>query len=899
MLRRHVSSGLALPEPGTPKVAITHQGSGQRFALEASFDATGVATSQWQIPKEAKLGNYLVTIDDEPSASFRVEEFRLPSMKASVTGPAHPQVAARSVDLDLHVAYLAGGGASGLPVKVRTFVEPRPLHLPDYPDYPDYQFGGDPVTPGVTTGEGGVADYDFEAQSERETTRTRTTPLALDGAGAARVTIGELPALGGPSRLVAELEYADANGEVLTTTGYVALRPAALSVGIRREGWVGTASRLRFRVLVLDLDGKPAAGRPVSAALYQSSEYSYRRRLVGGFYSYETTRETRRLDPACNGTSDAQGLVLCDVAPGVSGQIIVRAETQDGQGRTAGATTSMWVYDQDEWWFGGTAGDRMDLLPEKKEYDTGDTARLQVRMPFRAATALVTVEREGVLESFVTRLSGRAPIVEVPLRASFSPNVYVSVLAVRGRVASVSERGEAVPRERAVTALVDLTKPAYRLGVAQLRVGWKPHRLDVRVEPAGSTFRVRERVAVKVHVSAADGSALAPGSEVAVAAVDEALLELAPNPSWDLLEAMMGQRGLEVWTSTAQTQVVGKRHYGRKAIPHGGGGGRELDRARELFDSLLFWQPHVRLDARGDASVLIALNDSLSAFRIVAVGRSGIERFGTGEASINTTQDLVLVSGLPPLVREGDDYLATVTVRNTTRQAFTAQVLARVEGLAAALPAQQAAVPAGEARDLAWRVTVPFGLSALRWDVTATAGAARDHLKLTQSVIPAVPVRTYQATIAQLSRPLTYEAQLPQGAIPGRGALEVALQGRLADNLEGVTEYMSFYPYSCLEQRISRAVALHDRQAWDTIMRGLPAYMDADGLLKYFPSEWIPGDDSLTAYVLEISAESGWPIEDQDRSRLLDALARFVAGKIRRDSALPTADLAVRKLQAL
>ena len=38
---------------------------------------------------------------------------------------------------------------------------------------------------------------------------------------------------------------------------------------------------------------------------------------------------------------------------------------------------------------------------------------------------------------------------------------------------------------------------------------------------------------------------------------------------------MMGERGLEVFTSTAQMQVVGKRHYGRKAVPHGGGGGRE------------------------------------------------------------------------------------------------------------------------------------------------------------------------------------------------------------------------------------------------------------------------------------------------------------------------------------
>ena len=52
----------------------------------------------------------------------------------------------------------------------------------------------------------------------------------------------------------------------------------------------------------------------------------------------------------------------------------------------AGATTSIWVAGKDDWWFGGTAGDRMDVLPEKTEYEAGEIARFQVRMPFRTAT---------------------------------------------------------------------------------------------------------------------------------------------------------------------------------------------------------------------------------------------------------------------------------------------------------------------------------------------------------------------------------------------------------------------------------------------------------------------------------------------------------------------------------
>ena len=103
---------------------------------------------------------------------------------------------------------------------------------------------------------------------------------------------------------------------------------------------------------------------------------------------------------------------------------------------------------------------------------------------------------------------------------------------------------------------------------------------------------------MRIAARTASGQAPPAGSEVALAAVDEGLLELAGNPSWNLLEAMMRRRSYAVETATAQMQVVGKRHYGLKALPQGGGGGRQP--TRELFDTLLLWQARVPLDADGD-----------------------------------------------------------------------------------------------------------------------------------------------------------------------------------------------------------------------------------------------------------------------------------------------------------
>lgn len=905
-LRRHSTAGLVV-EPGLPasrKVVVAHEGSDQQYVTEARFDAGGVAEQQWSIPAGAKTGTYAVSIADgrgqlKQGGSFKVEDFRLPTMRASVSGPARPQVRPVSLPIDLHVGYLSGGGAGGLPVTLRTYVEPLAI---GFRGYEDYTFGGSPVQEGVEVpGRFGEDEADADESEQGAATRpkVRVMPLTLDASGARRVELTELPQVESSSVLTAELEYPDASGEWLTTTSYLRLHPAAVHVGIRPDGWVGSTSQLRFRVVVLDLDGKPAPRHDVKVSLFQSSYHSYRKRLIGGFYAYESTRETRRLDATCAGRTDAKGLLSCEVAPGVSGQVLLRAETRDAAGRLAGATTSTWVAGADDWWFGGTSSDRMDLLPEKQEYDVGESARFQVRMPYRKATALVTVEREGVLRSFVTTLSGRESLVQVPLEAGDAPNVFVSVLAVRGRVPR-PDGGKAIDRASAVTATVDLNKPSFRLGNAAIRVGWKPHRLDVSVATDRKVYRVREQAQVRVAVQRADGKPLPAGSEVALAAVDEALLQLSPNPSWALLDAMMQGRGLEVWTSTAQMQVVGKRHFGRKAVPHGGGGGN--DQARRSFGTLLAWQGRVQLEADGRATVTVPLNDSLTSFRIVAVAHSGAQLFGTGQATITTTQDLMLLSGLPALVREGDRFLATFTARNTTSQSQRAVLEATLSPASREpLARQLVELAPGEARDLAWTVVVPAGAERLAWDVRLLdgAGAVGDRLQVSQSVVPAVPVRTYQATVTQLDGQWATPVERPAGALPGRGGIEVSMRAKLADNLDGVRDYMAGYPYQCLEQRLSRAIALGSRDEWDAWMAKLPAYTDGAGLLRYFPTEALPGEDSLTAYVLSVAAAAGWAIPDAQRDRLAEGLADFVRGRIRRDSALPTADLAVRKLAAI
>jgi uncharacterized protein YfaS (alpha-2-macroglobulin family) len=208
--------------------------------------------------------------------------------------------------------------------------------------------------------------------------------------------------------------------------------------------------------------------------------------------------------------------LLCETRVGEPGEVELVVTAKDSAGNRIQAASSVYVTKQGELWFGGENHDRIDLLPEKKSYQPGETAKFQVRMPFRFATALVAVEREGIIETEVVKLNGQDPTIQLKIKDGWGPNVYVSVLALRGRLREVPwysffTWGFKAPREWwtsfwyegreyvAPTALVDLSKPAFRLGVAEIRVGTKAHQLDVSVKADKESYAVRSQAKVTIR----------------------------------------------------------------------------------------------------------------------------------------------------------------------------------------------------------------------------------------------------------------------------------------------------------------------------------------------------------------------------------------------------------------
>lgn len=912
LARWETAEGFAIPpREALPAVAtIEHTGSGTTIELPLDWQPDGSATSTWAIPPSAKLGTYEVYLEpgpdqtaapeaqeagDDPehlhvyrplraslsgrSGSFRVEEFRVPLMSAVVKTPAEAQVGVTEVPVNIALRYLAGGAAGRTTVVLRSELAPTTIEAPAA--FRPLLFGNGPVAVGIER------HPTYRHSPDPSPHLLERIEVSLDDEGTAEAQVTNLPQIDRPQRLTAEVEYRDPNGETQTSSASTTLWPAEHAVGIRVEDWVGSTGRLVIEAAVIDPAGQPVAGADVEVRAYSRRNYTSRKRVVGGFYAYESVQETTFTNTVCTGQTDEQGKLVCRRRPPADGELVLEARTLDEDGRTSTAHQSVWVFGEDDAWFRPSDTDRMEIIPERVRYEPGETARLQIRAPFPRSTALVTVEREGVLHSWVTQLEGTNPVLDVPVSGKMAPNVYVSVLAIRGRVSE--------PRP---TATIDLGKPSFRLGLTELEVGWQAHALDVTVSTDKSVYRVRETAEVDVEVRDVDGNPPPPDSEITIAAVDDGLLALVPNPSWNLLRAMMGDRPESVQTSTAQMQVVGKRHFGRKAVPAGGGGGRKP--TRELFDTLLLWDARVPLDPDGRARVSIPLNDSLTSFRVVAIATGGSGLFGSGRTTIRTTQDLMIFSGLPPVIRAGDEVWSEFTVRNTTDRTIDVQLTAHADGLREGFPPQDFRLSSGEARSRGWSSRIPGRVQELDWEVAARdiRGEATDRLHVTQKVRPAVPVRTRQASFEQWSRPgpLRQPISAPHGALPGEGGVEVTLAASLADGLAGVRAWMQEYPYGCLEQKVSQAIALDDDARWSSILQTLPSHLDRTGLLKFFPG-MDDGSPVLTAYVLEVAELASRPLPRELRDRMETALVRFVQGKTRHSTSGPA--LGLRKLAVL
>src|SRR3546814_20485102 len=128
------------------------------------------------------------------------------------------------------------------------------------------------------------------------------------------------------------MDYADANGETLTSSRRITLYPSAVRLGLKTDGWLMRDEDLRLQFVALDLDGKPVRGQRVQVALYNREIITARRRLIGCFYASDNQMRSPQLAAHCSPSTDSLGRAGCALAPSDSREATPGAHPTDPAG---------------------------------------------------------------------------------------------------------------------------------------------------------------------------------------------------------------------------------------------------------------------------------------------------------------------------------------------------------------------------------------------------------------------------------------------------------------------------------------------------------------------------------------------------------------------------------------
>src|SRR3546814_13872343 len=102
IVRMPVATGFAMTPAFKGTLRLSHRGSDTQFELPLTIDANGTGETDWSVPKGAPMGDYDLTVDTGDKTiwtgqSFRVDEYRLPTMRATIAGPRQaPEIGSAS-----------------------------------------------------------------------------------------------------------------------------------------------------------------------------------------------------------------------------------------------------------------------------------------------------------------------------------------------------------------------------------------------------------------------------------------------------------------------------------------------------------------------------------------------------------------------------------------------------------------------------------------------------------------------------------------------------------------------------------------------------------------------------------------------------------------------------------
>ncbi|HSM92486.1 MAG TPA: MG2 domain-containing protein [Anaeromyxobacteraceae bacterium] len=873
-LRQKKGGQLLAPGPATDYLLRLDLPDGRTVGLPLAFTKLGGFTADWtdKDPPTGELKAVLVKRQGGEvlgERAFRVEAYRIPTFEVQLSGAAVAPLDA-PIPVKAVARYYAGGAASGQ--KIRWNVTQRPtLHVPKGREGFLFASSAQFARPGAARPPSAVRR---DAVLDVQGADTMKVNPALDVDGSPRVYRFEATVTGPDEQ------------EVSAAHEVRALPPFVL--GMKLERYQEKAREVVPRVVAVGPDDKAVKGQEVAVRLYRRVWHSQLREsaFATGEAKYVTEQEDVKVgEKVIRTEADA---VAVPFAIKDAGVYVVELTGRDKLGRVQTLSADLYAGGP-----GPVAWQRpkeglFTVVPDKKSYVPGETAKLVLESPFQSARALVVVEEPTGNVYRWLDVSGAKGVAEVGIGPQHVPNLPVHVVLFRGRIGE-GTNDDSRYRPQTVAASLELeVEPA-------------PNRVAVKVEHPAS---VRPGSKAELVVTLKDERGRPLAGEVTLWLVDEAVLSLAKEGPLDPLARFIERNRSATSIRDTRNLVLGRILEEEEP---GGDGGEEADEAggrartvRKNFQTVPYWQATLEVPASGRLVVPVTLSDDLTDFRVRAVAASGFSRFGVHQSTLHVRLPVLVQPQLPRLVREGDRFwpggVARMLEGAEGAGVVDIQLSGPVDAKKAKVPVKLDLQRPASALSAA-TVTAVGGPSTLtvKVGVTRTSDGVGDAFEVK---VPVAPDRNVEH-FAQIARLGPGPAKLPGFPEPPRAG--TATQEVVVTSIPGVLElvssldYLSAYVHECLEQRASRlfgevalAGTLRDLGLGDLygarslaeakrFVGDLAVHQDGKGLLAFWPGT--PGDVGLTAQVVELSYAlkgAGVELDSKVIGRAEEALKRVL-----------------------
>ena len=895
VLRHNTPTGVRLLPAGTPVVISVRDGE-DRAVDTRTVKVNAWSSAEWTLalPKEGTLGDYSVRAvleadmpkpkapeDRRPGevpsrrnddyvpyektvqASFLVAAYRRPDFRVDVALGGESPLSGATLSGSITGKYLFGAAMGPRPVKwtyTRGLAYDVPKPIREKFNDATWEFVGD-----VDLGDARYENSRPIKTDETNLLRTGTLPLKLPTTDSRGV----------PWVYTLEGDVEDVSRQHIANRASFRVHPAPWYIGLKRVPFFSDQKAgLTTEIVAAGLDGNPVAGVQVELQLVQVQWKSVRRAEGNGFYEWDTERQEIPIGKWTITTGDQPVPFKAQLPSG--GDFFLTATGKGAGG--AFAVTRSYFYALGGGYTAWARYDhnRIDLVPERQTWKPGETARVMIKSPWEQATALVTTEREGIRTQRQFALTSTQQSIDVPITEADIPNVFVSVVLVKGRTkAAASPTTPATEQDTS-----DPGKPAFRLGYTELKVEDATKRLTMAVAANKQEYRPANTAKIDLQVKDHDGRGAA--SEVTLWAVDFGVLSLTGYRTPDVLGSVYVEKALQVMNQDSRQRIISRRVLTPKGGTDGGGGGAEGGAnagIRKDFRVLAFWVGSLTTDADGHATTEVTLPESLTTYRIMAVAADRSSRFGSADTEIRINKPITLKPTWPRFMAVGDTAHFGAVVTSQLKSAGTAVVTLKSldPSILDVGPSATATIPL----DAGGSVEARFQASAksigrARMQMTVAVGSETDAF---EDTIP-VEVLVSPETVAAYGQtgnatPAVEKLTIPAGVVAGFGGLHVEMSSTEMVGLGEGARYLVEYPYGCAEQKGSRALALllaadlgdaftlpgmdtsKMRPAVQQTLDDLRAFQCGNGGFAYWPGACWSVSPYLTAYLLHVFKTAG------------------------------------------